>query len=235
MARRSGQAEFQFRTWGGARRGAGRKRRGRGRVPHRRREAFKARWPVHITLRCVRGVGRLRKFKIYQRLREAMAGASARLDFSICHFSVQGDHLHLICEAHNLNALTNGMRSLKNRITKKLNPLLSRSGSAFDDRYHMRVLRSPTTVRNAIGYVLCNGRKHGEHLAATGTRDAAWLARWIDPFSSVYYFDGWLGKPDGRLGRPPPGPPPVAEPQTWLLSAGWRQVGLISPSHTPRS
>jgi REP element-mobilizing transposase RayT len=230
MARRGGQVEFQFRTWGGARNGAGRKRRGRGRVPHRRREAFKPRWPVHITLRFVREVGRLRKFKIYQRLREAMAGANARSDFSICHYSVQGDHIHMVCEAHSQDALTNGMRSLQGRITKKLNKPLSRKGSAFGDRYHMRVLKSPTTVRNALAYVLLNGRKHGEHLAKTGSSDAAW----IDPFSSAYYFDGWLGRKDGRLGRPPPGPSPVAEPQTWLLSTGWRRTGLLSPSHTPK-
>jgi REP element-mobilizing transposase RayT len=200
-------------------------------VPHRRRETFKPRWPVHVTLRCVGEVGRLRKFKLYQRLRAAMAGASARLDFSICHFSVQRDHIHLLCEAHSQDALTNGMRSLQNRITKKLNPLLSRKGSAFDDRYHMHVLKSPTTTRNAISYVLLNGRKHGEHLKVTGSRDAGW----IDPFSSAYHFDGWLGRPDGRLGQPPPGPPPVAEPQTWLLSTGWRRLGLIDPLHTPKA
>jgi putative transposase len=217
MARRGGQTEFRFRTWGGARRGAGRKRKGRRRVPHRRRETFKPRWPVHITLRSVREVGRLRKFKIYQRLREAMARASARRDFSICQFSVQGDHIHLICEAQSRNAL------------------LSRNGSVFEDRYHMRVLTSPTTVRHALGYMLLNGRKHGEHLKVTGSRDAAW----VDPFSSAYFFDGWLtmtnGRDAGRLGQPPPGPPPVAEPKTWLLSTGWRPLGLISPSHTPRA
>ncbi len=229
MAGRGRQTAFRFRTWGGARRGAGRKRRGRGRVPHRRRPAFKSRWPVHITLRCVRDVGRLRKFKLHQRLREAMAGASARSDFSVCHYSVQGDHVHLICEAHSQGALTNGMRSLQNRISKKFNGLLARKGSAFSDRYHMRVLKSPTTTRHAIAYVLHNGRKHGEHLKVTGSRDGPW----IDPFSSAYYFDGWRGRTDGRLGQPPPGPPPVAEPQTWLLSTGWRRAGLISPSHTP--
>jgi REP element-mobilizing transposase RayT len=181
MAGRGVQTSFRFRTWGGARAGAGHKRRGRGRVPHRRRETFKPRWPVHITLRFVREVGSLRKFKLYQRLREAMVWASARLDFSICQYSVQGDHIHLICEAHSQNALANGMRSLKGRISKALNKRLSRNGSAFDDRYHLRVLKSPTTVRSALAYVLLNGRKHGEHLAVTGSRDAAW----IDPFSSA--------------------------------------------------
>ncbi len=67
----------------------------------------------------------------------------------------------------------------------------------------------------------------------TGSRDGAWPRPWIDPYSSAYYFDGWLGRPDGRLGQPPPGPPSVAPPETWLLSAGWRRAGLISPTELP--
>ncbi len=130
----------------GARRGAGRKRSRRRRVPHRRREVLKPRWPVHITLRCVREVGRLRKFKLYQRLREAMAEATARSDFSICQFSVQGDHLHLVCEARDNAALSNGMRSLKVRITGKLNKMLSRQGSAFDGRWRTSSLTAANTA-----------------------------------------------------------------------------------------
>jgi putative transposase len=198
-------------------------------VPHRRREVLKPRWPVHITLRCVREVGRLRKFKLYQRLRQAMAEATARCDFSICQYSVQGDHIHLVCEARDKAALANGIRALKNRINGKLSQLLGHTGSVFDGRYHMHVLKRPRTVRNALAYVLCNGRKHGEHLATTGARSSAW----IDPYSSAYYFDGWLGRPGGRLGQAPTGPPPVSAPATWLLATGWRQSGLISPTFTP--
>ena len=227
MARRGRrQVEFQFRTWGGARKGAGRKRQSRRRrVAHRRRAFLDWRWPVHVTLRCVREVGRLRRFKLYQRLREAMAGATARADFSICQYSVQGDHIHLVCEADDKRALANGMRSLQNRITKKLNKLLDRGGSAFADRYHARALANPRSVRNAVAYVLQNGRKHGEHQYE--------VPDWIDPFSSAYYFDGWKHRPGGRLGTPPPGPPPVSPPGTWLLSVGWRNAGLISPSEKP--
>ena len=228
MGRGTTQVCFRFRTWGGARKGAGRKPApGRRRVPHRRREILKPRWPVHVTLRCVREVGRLRKFKLYQRLREAMAGAGARADFSICQYSVQGDHIHLICEAQCESALANGMRSLQSRITKKLNKLLGRSGSAFDGRYHAHILKNPRVVRNAIAYVLLNGRKHGEHAGAA-------CASWVDPCSSAYYFDGWKRRPGGKLGAPPQGPPPVTPPTTWLLSSGWRRHGLISLLETPR-
>jgi putative transposase len=235
MGRGGLQTAFRFRTWGGARRGAGRKRSRRRRVPHRRRERLKPRWPVHITLRCVREVGRLRKFKLYQRLREAMAGASARVDFSICQYSVQGDHIHLICEAHSERALANGMRSLQNRITKKLKKLLILDGSAFDGRYHAHILKTPRTVRNALAYVLLNARKHGEHRRAGSCWTDGGASAWIDPYSSAYYFDGWRDVRGGRLGQPPPGSPPVAPATSWLLSDGWRVHGLLSPLETPGS
>lgn len=233
MARRGGvQTVFRFRTWGGARKGAGRKRKTRlHRVPHRRRETLKPRWPVHVTLRCVPGMRRLRKHKLYQRLRRAIAGASARADFSICHYSVQGDHIHLVCEAQNERALSNGMRSLENRMTKALNKLLGRQGSIFDGRYHAKVLKNPRVVRNALAYVLLNARKHGEHRASAPGLSGLW----IDPYSSAYYFDGWKARPGGRLGAPPPGPPPVQAPASWLLRVGWRPHGLIHPSETPRA
>jgi putative transposase len=183
---------------------------------------------VHVTLGCGRAVGRLRKFKLYPLLRRAMAGANARGDFRICQYSVQRDHIHLICEADSARALANGMRSLKNRITKAFNKLLGREGSIFEGRYHTHTLQNPRSVRNALAYVLLNGRKHGEHRAAAPPSGI-----WIDPFSSAYYFDGWKGRRDGRLGDPPRGPPPVQSPQSWLLAEGWRRHGLIGLSEMP--
>jgi hypothetical protein len=46
--------------WGGARRGAGRKRTGRAGVPHRARLAHSKHNPVHATLRLSRGLPSLR-------------------------------------------------------------------------------------------------------------------------------------------------------------------------------
>ncbi|HEY1555591.1 MAG TPA: hypothetical protein VGF94_12225, partial [Kofleriaceae bacterium] len=53
-----------------------------------------------------------------------------------------------------------------------------RSGAVFPDRYHARILKSPTSVRNAIRYVVNNWRKHQEHRAALLSEFP------IDPFSS---------------------------------------------------
>lgn len=59
--KRGRQEVFEFKSWGGARKGAGRKRIGAKKsVPHRRREALATRHPVHVTLRVEAGLASLR-------------------------------------------------------------------------------------------------------------------------------------------------------------------------------
>src|SRR5262245_10220087 len=52
------QGTLEFKSWGGARQGAGRKREGeRARVAHAKRPALKPSHPMHITLRIEAGLG----------------------------------------------------------------------------------------------------------------------------------------------------------------------------------
>ncbi len=143
--------------------------------------------------------------------------------FRICQFSIQGDHLHLICEADDVDALARGIKRFKQRVARGINRQLRRKGSVFFDRYHLEPLRTPRQVRACIAYVLNNARKHGEELSA----------RWPDPFSSAWYFEGW--RADGwRDGWGPPREgPPVARPETWLLRTGWKRHGLIGLTEVP--
>lgn len=90
----------------------------------------------------------------------------------------------------------------------------NRKGSVFSDRYHDTVLRTPRQVRNALIYVLQNGRKHGARYARA------------DPYSSGPWFRGWL-RPVLRPLRLPPRPP-TAEAATWLLTQGWVRGGRIA-------
>src|SRR5260221_12416188 len=74
---RQRQLELQFRTWGGANRGAGRRPRGtRGNVSHRARPEHDERQPVHVTLRAARRLPSLRKQTIFLQLRRALARTS---------------------------------------------------------------------------------------------------------------------------------------------------------------
>src|SRR5258708_32703188 len=74
IRRRAKQGELDFRSWGGARKGAGRKPKGeRALVPHVARPAHKARFPVLITTRVRPGLPSLRRSGEAARIREAFA------------------------------------------------------------------------------------------------------------------------------------------------------------------
>jgi REP element-mobilizing transposase RayT len=212
------------RTWGGRRKGAGRKRRrARPGVPHVRRPALSPRVPVHVTIRLRADLPSLRKRELYRQLRKQFLRAK-KPRFRICEFSVQRNHVHLVCEAADAQALSRGMQGFEIGVAHRINGVLGRRGGVFDDRYHAEQLTTPRQVRNALCYVLQNSRRHRPELrTAKG---------WVDPCSSARSFDGWA------TALPPPTAPDaclVAPAETWLLSTGWRRHGLIGVDEAPRA
>jgi len=80
------QQEFAFRTWGGARKGAGRKPAGaRAGVSHRARPALAARHPVHVTVRLRAGLPSLRRRATREVIERAMALGAERFGFRLVH------------------------------------------------------------------------------------------------------------------------------------------------------
>ena len=204
----------------------GRKRLGRPRtsrfVMHRTRQRFCRARPVGITIRVTERVWSLRRHKLYPVVRRVFCQVAQRPGFRICHFSVMSNHIHLIVEAKDRDALTNAMRRLGIRLALHINKRMgAKKGRVYADRYHERPLGSPAEVKNALGYVLCNYRRHS---------DSRVPPHWLDPCSSGEFFDGWRGRP--RPLQPQRGDP-VRPPRTWLLSQGWRRRGLISPDLVP--
>ncbi len=205
---------------GGARPGAGRKPAGaRAGVSHRTRAKLAARHPVHVTVKVRPGLPPLRSRGAYAALRAAFAAGCDRFGFRLTQYSVQRDHIHMICEAKERRALARGVQGLLIRVAKALNRLWGRKGSVFGDRYHDRVLRTPKEVRSTLAYVLNNARKHGLRLAQA-----------MDFFSSGPWFDGWREK---FTARGVPAACPVAAGRTWLLCIGWRRQGLIGLAEVP--
>jgi len=150
MRRQSIQLELRPRTWGGKRRGAGRKPSGRKvGVPHRTRAAHDARHPVHVTLRASQGLPSLRMEPLFPAIRRGLAEAS-RSGLRVLQFSVQRDHVHLLVEALDVRTLSRGLQGLAIRIAKGVNRVLRRRGRVWADRFHARILRTPREVRNAL-------------------------------------------------------------------------------------
>ena len=98
------------------------------------------------------------------------------------------------------------MKSLAARFARAVNRALGRSGRVLADRYHLRVLRSPREVRNALAYVLLNARRH---LAKRLPRGAA--------------------EPAQRPSSCPTG----LGARHRVSCGGWRRHGLIGPAEVP--
>ena len=192
------QIELELPTWGGKRKNAGRKPNGdKPGVSHLRRPSFAPRYPVHVTLRLLSGVGFLRAFSRVRAIEQALREIKHRFGMRVVHYSIQGNHLHLIVEIDDPSMLPRAIQGFAVRLAKTLNRLAARSGKVFLDRYHAHVLRTRREVRNAVWYVLENFRHHlREDIAPTGA----------DPCSSA----AWLGP---RFTDDVP----IALPRTWLL------------------
>ena len=155
------QTVIKFRTRGGRRRGAGRKpTRERAGVSHLRRPVLKARFPVHVTWRMRKDVWNLRSRRCFRVLERAFYAGANRFGFRLVHYSVQGNHLHLLVEAKDATSLARGMNGMGVRVARGLNRVMARHGGVLDDRYHAHILRTPTEVRRARAYLLQNARKH---------------------------------------------------------------------------
>jgi hypothetical protein len=238
MPRRPKQIEMKLRPaprWGGWRENAGRKRDPESGMRHTSREGFSSSLPAHVTVKLMPDLLSLRNKKLVRALESTFAAGCERSDFRLVHYSLLGNHAHLIVEARGSDALGRGMMSIGSRLALAVNRVMGRRrGKVVADRYHARLLRTPREVRNALRYVLLNARKH----AAVTARNAVRAVKVVwDPASSARFFDGWkLGRGTG----PGAGDAaaardhlPVARARTWLLRAGWRRHGLLDPAEVP--
>jgi putative transposase len=155
---------------------------------------------VHVTLRTVPAVGFLRAYNRVQAIERALREVRHRFGLRVVHYSIQGNHLHLIVEIDDAAILSRAIQGLAVRLARALNHLAKRKGKVFLDRYHAHVLKTPREVRNAVRYVLDNFRHHlREDVAPKG----------VDPCSSAMWPSSGLGEDA-----------PVTLPQTWLLRTG---------------
>jgi hypothetical protein len=157
-------------------------------------------------------------------LERSFVAARDRGDFRLVHYALQATHAYLLVEASNAEALGRGMKALEARIARALNRTFRRRGPVLAERFHLHVLRSPREVRNALAYVLLNGRHHARRPMSASR---------IDPASSARWFDGW--RRQVAVVGPAAAVIPVVRARTWLLMIGWRRHGLIDPDEIPGS
>lgn len=130
--------------------------------------------------------GNLRRPIIHEAVRASLTTIGKHEDCRVVHLSIQRDHIHLLVEADDREALAHGMRAFQISLAKRINRAISsatkarRRGQIFTDRYESIVLETPRAVRDALVYVLNAWRKFEKP-----------AARALDPYSSARVFDGW--------------------------------------------
>ena len=156
---RKPQMSFHFRQHGGLRKGAGRKRHLKNDPKHSVREKIDARTPAHITLKMIDDVPNLRTAKFMRAFAKAVR-RTQEFGLRIQHFTIESNHIHLVAEATDNDALTSGLISLKTSIAWALRLIFNFYGRVFCGRYHLRLIRTPTEMRNVLRYVLFNHAHH---------------------------------------------------------------------------
>jgi REP element-mobilizing transposase RayT len=162
----------------------------------------------------------LRAVRFVREFEGSLRAIRERNGCRVVHYSIQGNHVHMVVEAVGPEELGSGMKAVGARLARAVNRVFPRSGPVLLDRYHMRALRTPREVRNALAYVLLNARRHAGRRAKN--------VETVDPASSGRWFDGWRRSPAQASD-----PPAVARPHTWLVQNGWRRRGLIGLDEIP--
>src|SRR5712692_7208653 len=192
------QPELVFRTWGGKRAGAGRKRH-TNELPHVARPELHSNHPQHVTIRVRPDVISLRRSKSFAAVKRALKTCREQFGARICQWVVLGNHLHILIEAEDRIALGRAIKGLNVRLAKELNRLMGRKGRVIADRYHVRALKTPTEVRNALLYLARNARKHGFTKSPLPDRYSSWVNLDL-----------------------------MAQPHTWLLRCGFKRAGPVA-------
>ncbi len=181
----------------------------------------------------------LRVERVVRALEATFAAGCSRPGFRLVHYSLQGNHAHLIVEAQDREAIGRGMKAIGARLALAVNRVTGHAGRVLADRYHLRLLRTPREVRNALRYVLLNARHHVAKLRDRLARSRAAVAAQVrlDPASSARWFDGWKAGSAAVPNTPERSAatrkPPVARARTWLMTIGWRRHGLLDPADVP--
>ncbi|MGE3760999.1 MAG: transposase, partial [Kofleriaceae bacterium] len=84
--------------------------------------------------------------------------AGERDTFRVVHVSIQSNHLHLLIEAEDAEAIARGMQRFQSMAARALNKVLGRKGKVFAYRYHRVDITTPRQMRCALAYVLNNWR-----------------------------------------------------------------------------
>lgn len=126
-------------------------------IRHVKRAEIRKASSVHLTIKLIRAD--VQNKTVLKALRHAIMRARLQ-GLKIIHYSLEHDHVHLFAESDDNVILSRGMKALGGSLVKRLNAFFKTKGSYYKTRYHLRILRSASEVKNVLNYILKNGIKH---------------------------------------------------------------------------
>jgi hypothetical protein len=126
-------------------------------IRHIQREEIRRPMPLHLTVKLIRAD--IQNKYILKGLKHAILRARLQ-GLRIIHYSLEHNHVHLYAECDNNLTLGKAMKAFGVSFVKKINSYFSRKGSCYKTRYHLRILRSASEVKNVLNYIFKNGIKH---------------------------------------------------------------------------
>ncbi len=126
-------------------------------IRHLTREKITSSRPLHVTVKLKRAD--IQTKYILKALGHAICLARKK-GIRIIHYSLECNHVHLYAEVSNNLELSKGMQAFGVSLVKKINKYFGCKGSVYKHRYHLRILKSASEVKNVINYILKNGIKH---------------------------------------------------------------------------
>ena len=126
-------------------------------IRHCRRAEINRPRPLHLTIKLNKA--QIQNKTILKHLKYAISRGRLQ-GLRIIHFSLEHDHVHLYAESDSNVILTKSMKALGVSFAKRLNNFFKSRGQVYKTRFHLRILRSASEVKNVINYILKNGIKH---------------------------------------------------------------------------
>jgi REP element-mobilizing transposase RayT len=126
-------------------------------IRHIKRTMITRSTPLHLTIKLKKA--QIQNKTILKALKHAILRARlAKL--KIIHFSMEHDHVHFYVECESNEILSKGMKALGVSFAKKINKYFKSRGQVYKTRFHLRILKSASEVKNVLNYILKNGIKH---------------------------------------------------------------------------
>ena len=170
-------------------------------------------------MRAERGLPSFRRETLYVAFERAFR-RTRRDDFRIVEFSVQDDHVHLLVEADDNDALARGMKSFSVRANRLFNAALGAARAGVGRPLPPPRPHDARQVRNALVYCLNNYKKHQR---VTGGMPRSTPAPRRDGSKA--------GRPSAARRRPAP----HRRRANGAPRSAWQKHGLIHPGEAPRT